>query len=129
MNGKTADRSRIRVLAEKAGVPLTDAVLRALKKGVERGEKPVTLFAACPNSEAVTRASIRAAKRAEVPVPSLHSFRRAFALACLRSGMDLISLQRLMGHADLTVLRRYLAQTVEDLGAAHEKHGPVDGLL
>jgi len=68
MSRKTADTSRIRALAEKAGVPLTDAVLKALKKGTERGEPPVTLFAACPNSEAVARAAIRAAGRAEAPI-------------------------------------------------------------
>ena len=71
----------------------------------------------------------RLSGRAGVDCPSLHSFRRAFALACLRGGMDLISLQRLMGHADLTVLRRYLNQTVDDLAAAHQRCGPVDCLL
>ena len=71
----------------------------------------------------------RLSGRAGVSCPSLHSFRRAFALACLRSGMDLISLQRLMGHADLTVLRRYLNQTVDDLAMAHQRCGPVDCLL
>jgi site-specific recombinase XerD len=58
-----------------------------------------------------------------------HAFRRAFALASLRGGMDVYSLQRLMGHADLSVLRRYLAQTEGDLQAAHQKAGPVDRLL
>lgn len=66
---------------------------------------------------------------ASIPVPSLHSFRRAFALMSLRAGMDVYSLQRLMGHADLSVLRRYLAQTEADLKAAHERAGPVDRLL
>lgn len=68
MTRKTADRSRIRVLAEKAGIPVTDAVLKALHKGAKRGLPPVTLFAACPNSEAVTRAAIHAAKRNEAPI-------------------------------------------------------------
>jgi len=71
----------------------------------------------------------RRAARADVRMPSLHCFRRAFALACLRNEVDLISLQRLMGHADLTVLHCYLAQVEEDLKAAHEKGGPVDNLL
>ncbi|NLF02023.1 MAG: site-specific integrase, partial [Anaerolineales bacterium] len=61
--------------------------------------------------------------------PTLHSFRRAFALACLRNGIDVYSLQRLMGHADLSVLRRYLAQTEADLQQAHAQGGPVDRLL
>ncbi len=71
----------------------------------------------------------RRAKKAGVPTPSLHSFRRAFALLSLRNGMDVYSLQKLMGHSDLSVLRRYLAQTQEDLQAAHEKAGPVDRML
>ena len=71
----------------------------------------------------------RRAKRAGIPPPSLHSFRRAFALCCLRQGMDIYSLQRLMGHADLTMLRRYLAQNEEDLKRAHDAYGPVDRML
>jgi integrase/recombinase XerC/integrase/recombinase XerD len=71
----------------------------------------------------------RRAEQAGVPAPTLHSFRRAFALACLRHGVDVYSLQRLMGHADLSVLRRYLAQTEGDLRRAHERGGPVDRLL
>jgi len=68
----------------------------------------------------------RRALKAGVAVPSLHSFRRAFALACLRQGMDVYSLQKLMGHSDLTVLRRYLQQTEQDLKAAHDRASPVD---
>jgi hypothetical protein len=36
-----------------------------------------------------------------------------------------------MGHADLQVLQRYLAQTTEDIQAAHKLGSPVDnsGLL
>lgn len=68
----------------------------------------------------------RRAVKAGVPVPSLHSFRRAFALTCLRAGMDVYSLQRLMGHSDLSVLRRYLQQTEADLREAHARSGPVD---
>jgi len=49
----------------------------------------------------------RRAKRAKLTIkPTLHGFRRAFALNMLRSGVDIFVLQRLMGHADLQVLRR-----------------------
>jgi site-specific recombinase XerD len=71
----------------------------------------------------------RRARHAGTPTPSIHSFRRAFALGCLRRGMDVFSLQRLMGHADIGILRVYLAQTHDDLLVAHQRHGPVDGLL
>lgn len=68
----------------------------------------------------------RRAKRAGIDHPTLHSFRRAFALEMLRAGVDIYSLQELMGHADLQVLRRYLKQTDEDLRAAHAKGSPVE---
>lgn len=71
----------------------------------------------------------RRALRAGVPEPSLHSFRRAFAIGALRGGMDLISLQRLLGHSSLAVVSRYLAQVTGDLQAAHEKASVVDRLL
>lgn len=57
-----------------------------------------------------------------------HKFRRTFALQCLRNGMDVYSLQRLMGHEDLTVLQRYLALASSDIETAHRKHGVVDNL-
>lgn len=68
------------------------------------------------------------ARKAGVPRPGLHDFRRAFALNMLRNGCDLITLARLMGHTDLTVLRRYLAQTEEDLREAHSKGSPVSSI-
>jgi integrase/recombinase XerD len=61
--------------------------------------------------------------------PTLHKFRRAFALSMLRSEVDVYSLQKLMGHADLSVLRRYLAQNEDDILAAHRKGSPVENHL
>lgn len=71
----------------------------------------------------------RRSKRAGIPEASFHDFRRAFAVNALRSGMDLITLQRMMGHADLSVLNRYLALVGEDLREAHNKHGPLDYVM
>jgi site-specific recombinase XerD len=71
----------------------------------------------------------RRARRANVPEPGPHSFRRGFAIAALRNGADLITLQRLLGHASLAILSRYLRQVEDDLQAVHEKVGPVDHLL
>jgi len=68
----------------------------------------------------------RRAQQAGIKKPELHGFRRAFALNYLRNGGDIYTLQKLMGHADLQVLRRYLAQTNEDLQIAHNKFSPVD---
>ena len=70
----------------------------------------------------------RRARAAAVPAPTLHSFRRAFCLAMLRSGADVVSLSRMMGHGSLPVLMRYLKQEAADLGRVHEAHSPVDRL-
>lgn len=57
-----------------------------------------------------------------------HKFRRTCALMMLRSGADVFSVQHFLGHSDLEVLRRYLAQTEADVTRVHETHSPVDGL-
>lgn len=67
-------------------------------------------------------------KKAGVETPTIHSFRRTFAITMLRNGTDIFTLQRLMGHADLQILRRYLRQNITDLKAAHDKFSPVASL-
>ena len=54
-----------------------------------------------------------------------HKFRRTCALTMLRNGADIFSVQHLLGHTDLTVLKRYLALTQSDYLEAHRKHSPV----
>jgi len=71
----------------------------------------------------------RRAERAGVKEPPLHSFRRAFAINMLRAGVDIYTLQELMGHTDLQVLRRYLKQDSSDLATAHRRGSPVDNAL
>ncbi len=59
----------------------------------------------------------RRANKVGVQPPALHSFRRLFAVQCLRNGMDLRRLQELMGHSDLQMLIRYTKLVTDDLGA------------
>jgi site-specific recombinase XerD len=47
----------------------------------------------------------------------------------LRNGVDIFSLQLLMGHADIQILRRYLKQTNQDTLKAHIKGRPVDNFV
>ncbi len=70
----------------------------------------------------------RRANKANVEYQSPHSFRRYFALEMLRNGVDLFSLQLLMGHADIQVLRRYLKLVGQDLLEIHRRASPVDNL-
>lgn len=62
------------------------------------------------------------------PPPGLHDFRRAFALTCLKNGMDVYTLMRLMGHSSLHILMRYLHLTNASTADAFSVHGPVDHL-
>jgi site-specific recombinase XerD len=71
----------------------------------------------------------RRSRTAGVKPPELHSFRRLFALTMLRNGVDIYSLQMLMGHSDLQMLRRYLKETDTDLLNAHSKGSPVNTLF
>jgi site-specific recombinase XerD len=71
----------------------------------------------------------RRAQMAGVPVPGIHSFRRAFALLMLKSGADVLSISRLLGHANLALLMRYIRQRGDDLGQVHGRAGPVNHLL
>ena len=68
----------------------------------------------------------RRAQEAGLEVPSCHDFWRAFALAMLRNGTDIFTLEKLMGHEGITVLQRYLKQTNLDTEEAHYRAGPVD---
>lgn len=68
----------------------------------------------------------RLAERVGIPEPPLHSFRRCFAINFLRGGGDLLSLQRLMGHAGLGLLKRYAKQNTDDLRTVHGQNSPID---
>ena len=68
----------------------------------------------------------RTARKAGMENCGPHRFRRTFAVWCLRDGMDLRSLQLLMGHSSLAVLQRYLSLDTADLERAHAMHSPVD---
>lgn len=50
-----------------------------------------------------------------------HALRWTFALLSPRKGMDLLSLQRLMGHADLSTTSHHVQLLDEDLIAAHRR--------
>lgn len=69
----------------------------------------------------------RLAAKAKVECPSIHSFRRFWALQMVSSGKtDLLTISRLGGWADLQMLNRYVKQTKDDLRA--KSSSPVDDL-
>ncbi|HLF73689.1 MAG TPA: tyrosine-type recombinase/integrase [Anaerolineales bacterium] len=69
----------------------------------------------------------RLAEKAHVPCPSVHSFRRFWALQMVQSGKtDLLTISRLGGWSSLHMLQRYAKQTKADL--RQKAVSPLDNL-
>lgn len=66
-----------------------------------------------------------AAKIEQVRI-SPHTLRHTFAVSYLRNGGDPLTLQRILGHTDLAMTRRYVALTCDDLAARHRLASPLD---
>jgi integrase/recombinase XerD len=59
---------------------------------------------------------------------SPHTFRHTMAVMFLRNGGDVFTLQRILGHSQLEVLRGYLNLAQSDINRVHQKSSPVDNL-
>jgi len=66
------------------------------------------------------------ADRAEVKDVYPHKFRHTFAITYLRSGGDIFTLQALLGHSSLEMVRHYAQIAEVDIEQSHHKASPAD---
>ena len=59
---------------------------------------------------------------------SPHTFRHTMAVTFLRNGGDVFSLQRILGHSQLEVLRGYVNLAQSDISRVHQRNSPADNL-
>ena len=90
------------------------------------GQRSSAIFPLTPSGGATLMA--RLSHKSGIHI-TFHKCRRTFATWALRRGMDLITLQRLLGHSSLEMVRKYAQLSDIDLKAAHSSTGPVDNYL
>jgi integrase/recombinase XerD len=78
------------------------------------------------NPDSLRHLIIRIAEKAGVKDAHPHKFRHTFAITYLRSGGDIFTLQELLGHATLDMVRHYAHIAQVDVELAHRKASPVD---
>jgi integrase/recombinase XerD len=138
--GDYDDRTgRLRILGKGARRRLV-YVGKVTRKGIwryfaerdRRDDPDLPLFASRGNRH-LSRSWLRKllsliGERAEVEDVYPHRFRHTFAIEYLRNRGDIFTLQRLLGHSSLQMVKRYLALADADAEQAHRRASPVDNL-
>ena len=113
---------------------LGKATRRALWRylaGREDGDDPEAPLFTCKydrpmNKDALRLLIVHLGRKAQVKKCHPHRFRHTFAIAYLRAGGDVFTLQALLGHSTLDMVRHYARIAEIDIQQAHRRASPAD---
>ena len=115
-------------------VPLAKSLVKVLEEYLEfrGGEQSEPLFVS-EYGNALTVSALGNAvwtynHSRGVAKTSVHLFRHTYAKLYIQAGGDPFRLQKLLGHADLTMTRRYVALYADDLKANYDALNPLEQL-
>lgn len=113
--GVKARRELIRYLRKRGGLKPTDPLF-------------ATRWGGRLSPDGLRQVVVNRSKKAGIPCPGLHDFRRAFAIQSLRNNADVLSIARQLGHSSTHMVWRYARQNLDDLRDVHDRSSPVDNL-
>ncbi|MFP3872697.1 MAG: site-specific tyrosine recombinase/integron integrase [Candidatus Aenigmatarchaeota archaeon] len=118
VRGGKGDKDRI--------VPIDDETLDLIqlyKKDAEEGVLILSQRGEALSTRQVERLVKKYADKTDIKKNVYpHMLRHSFAVHCLKSGMNLRSVQKMLGHSSLTTTQIYLDLTGEDVKRDYEEH-------
>lgn len=140
-----ADRSiTVRTSVAKNGrertIPVTKRTVELLTALIQENQKqfgkhcPSTLFLLnngkpLTYNQAYERIRLHGDKAGIIDVRvSPHTFRHTFAKLYVKNGGDLFTLQKILGHHDISMVRKYVQMNQRDLQEQHEQSSPLAGV-